>query len=528
MYIFQNALKNILRNRGRNIMIGIIIFAIILTTVVSLIINNTSNAVIESYKDRFASEVSITPDMEKVRSDAMANSTDGKVAMRVPEISSELLLSFASSEYLKESIATGSIGANSDEIVAMDQDDSDDVNGSSMASPGGATTGIGNMGFNMGGNGNFKLYGDYWQDFTDGTRSLKDDSVSTMPGADNECLISEELADENNIAVDDVLTFSATLSVPIPSDMDSSAFQDGGTVSINDIEYTLTKGKDDAFRASREVTYELKVVGIYLDITDEYANENMPKMAAMNRRNEVLTSLSTLIAQRATDETGVTVNVQYYLKTPELLSQFETEVRAKGLPDTFNVATNTDSYEKIVKPVEGLKSISITFMLVVIVLGAVILLLLCSLAIRERKYEIGVLRAVGMKKAKVAIGLWTEMLVITCICLVIGLGVGASVAQPVSDILLTSQVEAAKETADTNAGGMHMGGSSMTIRNGGMVIGGSNNSNAQPLSEMKITLGINTILEIIAISLVLTSVAGLFSISKITKYEPIKILMERN
>lgn len=528
MYIFQNALKNILRNRGRNIMIGIIIFAIILTTVVSLIINNTSNAVIESYKDRFVSEVSITPDMEKVRSDAMANSTDGKVAMRVPEISSELLLSFASSEYLKESIATGSIGANSNEIVAIDQDDSDDVNGSSMASPGGSTTGVGTMNFSMGSHGNFKLYGDYWQDFTDGTRSLKDDSVSTMPGADNECIISEELADENNIAVDDVFTFSATLSVPIPSDMDSSAFQDGGTVSINDIEYTLTQGKDDSFRASREVTYELKVVGIYLDITDDYANENMPKMAAMNRRNEILTSLNTLIAQRATDETGVTVNVKYYLKTPELLSQFETEVRAKGLPDTFNVATNTASYEKIVKPVEGLKSISITFMLVVILLGAIILLLLCSLAIRERKYEIGVLRAMGMKKSKVAIGLWTEMLVITCICLVIGLGVGASVAQPVSDILLTSQAEAAKETADTDAGGIHMGGGGMTIRNGGMVIGDSSNSNAQPLSEMKITLGINTILEIIAISLVLTSIAGLFSIIKITKYEPIKILMERN
>ena len=60
MYILQNALKNLVRNKGRNLMIGAIIFVIILTTVVSLIINNTSSAVIEDYKERFASEVRIT------------------------------------------------------------------------------------------------------------------------------------------------------------------------------------------------------------------------------------------------------------------------------------------------------------------------------------------------------------------------------------------------------------------------------------------------------------------------------------
>ncbi|WMT39640.1 FtsX-like permease family protein [Paenibacillus sp. D2_2] len=62
---------------------------------------------------------------------------------------------------------------------------------------------------------------------------------------------------------------------------------------------------------------------------------------------------------------------------------------------------------------------------------------------------------------------------------------------------------------------------------GGAQLGGAQSS-AKPLSEMKISLDTVTILEIIGISILLASFAGLISISKITKYEPIKILMERN
>jgi len=49
-------------------------------------------------------------------------------------------------------------------------------------------------------------------------------------------------------------------------------------------------------------------------------------------------------------------------------------------------------YQKVVGPVEGLKKISLTFMIIVLIFGAMILMLLSSIAIRERKYEIGVLR----------------------------------------------------------------------------------------------------------------------------------------
>lgn len=515
MFILQNALKNLMRNKGRNLMIGAIIFVIILTTVVSLIINNTSAAVIADYKERFASEVYITPDMQKVMEDAQKNSTDGRVMIKKPEIPSEQLLQFANSEYLKESLATGSIMANNADIQAIDQDDS---NSSGTGST--SIAGEGGMMRSPGMNGNYKLMGDSWEEFNEGLRSLES---GRLPESDGEGVISDELRDLNSLGLGDIITFTANMSVDAPADMSSDNVQEGDKVTVDGIEYTASITGMGTVRLQREVTYPLTVVGVYHDLTDEYANDNMPKSAGFNRRNEILTTLDTLIAQRKTSETGVNVNVTYYLKSPEMLEPFEAEVRAKGLDDLFNVNTDTASYEKVVKPVEGLKSISITFMVVVIILGSIILLLLASISIRERKYEIGVLRAMGMKKAKVALGLWFEIFTVTCLCLVIGLAAGTVAAQPVSDMLLQNQAE----TAQSNAaqGAMMMGPGGMQL--GGAQLGGAQTS-ANPLSEMKISLDFVTISEIIAISILLASFAGFVSISKITKYEPIKILMERN
>ncbi|WMT39639.1 ABC transporter permease [Paenibacillus sp. D2_2] len=447
MYILQNALKNLVRNKGRNMMIGAIIFVIILTTVVSLIINNTSSAVIEDYKERFASEVYITPDMQKVMQEAQNNSTDGRVMVKKPEIPSEQLLQFADSEYLKESIATGTISANNSDIKAIDQDDNDT---SSSGTGSTSIVGEGGMMRSIGNNGNYRLLGDSWEDFNDGLRSLES---GRLPEAEGEGVISEELRDSNHINLGDVMTFTANLSVDAPSDMTSDNVQEGDKVTVDGMEYTASISGMGTVRLQREVAYPLTIVGVYQDMTDEYANDNMPKSAAFNSRNEVLTTLETLLTQRKANETGVNVNVTYYLKSPEMLEPFEAEVRAKGLSDLFNVDTDTASYEKVVKPVEGLKSISITFMVVVIILGSIILLLLASISIRERKYEIGVLRAMGMKKMKVALGLWLEIVTITCFCLVIGLGIGTVAAQPVSDMLLQNQAEAAESSTSQGAGG---------------------------------------------------------------------------
>ncbi|MCL2152785.1 MAG: ABC transporter permease [Oscillospiraceae bacterium] len=199
----------------------------------------------------------------------------------------------------------------------------------------------------------------------------------------------------------------------------------------------------------------------------------------------------------------------YYLKRPDMLASFEAELRNKGLPENYAVRTDESAFDSVAGPVESLQNLALTFLVIVLALSAVIMSLLSAIAIRERKYEIGVLRAMGMKKKKIALGLWTEIIVITCICFALGMGAGTVLSQPVSDAIMNVQAQ----STDT-------GSTSLADR--------LNGSDSSTLEKIDIKVGGFTALQILGISILLASIAGIISVSRITKCEPIKILMMRN
>lgn len=476
MYILKNAFRNVLRNRGRNLLMGAIIFAVIVTSVIALMISNATNGIIDDYKNRFGAEVRLEPNMQKIRDEAMANSRDGRVMITVPSIPTEKYIAFGESELLQNSVYRAKTGVNSNEITAVDAELGGGSGKVMMGGPGmGADEPVQFM---------MSLQGNKFTEFEEGTREL---ASGNMPKKLNECIISTDLAEANDIQVGDILSFTGELQ-------------------------NMEEGKKE------NISYKLTVVGTYYDATDEYAEGSMQN-AFTNRRNEILTTYETVAQEIKPDLLGIKVEATYYLKEPGMLDAFAKEVYSKGLPETFDVTTDEASYNKIVGPVEGLKDIAVTFMIVVLIFGGVIIALLSSIAIRERKYEIGVLRAMGMKKSKVAFGLWTEMLMITCICLAFGLGAGQLAAQPITNTLLASQIEAveAAESAQSGTGAMMMRP---------MMFSAS--SDAEPLSHIDVSLSLETTLQIMGIALLLASLAGLASVIRITKYEPIKILMERN
>ena len=51
MYILKNSLVSILRNKGRNILIGIIILVIACASTVTLAIRNTAETIVKNYED---------------------------------------------------------------------------------------------------------------------------------------------------------------------------------------------------------------------------------------------------------------------------------------------------------------------------------------------------------------------------------------------------------------------------------------------------------------------------------------------
>lgn len=516
LYILKHAWKNIWRNKGRNGLITAILFAILTTTVVTLMINDTASTLIDDYTSLFSSQVVINPDMEQLRQEATTDANGLLTKINRPELEPELLLSFTESDYLKESVINASLRASSDSIIAIDE-----------------TTTATQQPMNGMVTGNFNLLGDDYTAFTEGNRVLSDDGSSVYPGSENEAIISTDLALQNGLTVGDTISLSSTMSRTIPDTIDTSELTAGDIVTIDEFPYTLVSDqRSKTLNAQRIVTYELVIVGLYEDIRDEYVDENMPQSAAFNNRNEIITSLATLLAIRETDETGVSINVEYYLQNPNDIASFETEVREKGLPNTFTVTTDSSTYDKLVTPLTSIRNIAVTFLAIVLVLGAIIIMLLTSISIRERKYEIGVLRAMGMKKNLLALNFWLELVIITVACVVFGIGAGSFIAKPVSNSLLASQTITSNQMASSgqmpgqsvnNAGN---GSEQIQPPSSGMVVGGKNRQ-TQTVT-MNPTLTLLTMLQIFIISLLLSSFAGFIAVKQITRYEPMKILSERN
>lgn len=473
MYILKNAIKNIGRNKGRNIFIAIIIFAIISTSVIAIIINSTTKEIIDDYKSRFGSEVKISLDMEKL----FKEQANGSGMINVDNsqfTTTEQYILFGQSSYIKSYTLTSTIDTSSKTIKSIDEDETSSGNMVPVNPSGGDINT--DQSFTI---PDLKIIGNTdsnnLTDFIDGSRKISEGRMYQNVG---EVIISEDLAKLNNISI-------------------------GQSIEV------------DIYSTEGDTTIELTVVGIYADYTKAYQNDFM-KLAFLNRRNEILTSHDTITS--IANEGMVQTSAKYYLKEPGMVDAFEAEIRGMGLGEYYTVSTDEASYNKIVQPVIGLSKISYTFMFIVIILGSIILILLSSSSIRERKYEIGVLRAMGMKKKNVAIGLLLEMVMITTMCLVVGLSVGAAIAQPVADTLLDKQVEIAVQANNTPSNGF-----------GDMIIMGDvTEKEVEPLSDIDVSLNLQAMLQIIGISLLLAGVSSIAGISHITKYEPIKILSERS
>ncbi|MDR0837785.1 MAG: ABC transporter permease [Propionibacteriaceae bacterium] len=456
MYLLTNAAKNLARNKGRNLLVGVILFTIIVAASVSVLINSTAGAVISDYKSRFGSQVFLDLDYEKAI--AAGNYDEYEGAKGVQDLTPDQNFKFADSKYLHETKMTASAMINFPDAVPLDNIDDPDLQA---------------RGYLIGSN-----EPNISKDFESGARKIVEGRAVQAP---NEAIISKQFAELNKLKIGDNL---------------------------------------DIVRTGNKKELPLKIVGIFEDNTMLGAENNpyMQKNPLLNRNNEILVGIDTV------KEFGASyVDASYFLNSPDDLDAFEAELRDKGLPDYYKLRTDEAGYQAVVGPVEGLTKLTTTFMIVVLALGAVILLLISTLAVRERKYEIGVLRAMGMRKTGVAIGFVAEMLIMTLFCLAIGFAVSAVISQPIADSLLRNQIELAAETAKNG-----MGGVTSINAGAGAGTGAGADSALTPLSQLTVALTAGAISQISLIALALAVVSSAVGIVYITRFEPMKILSERN
>jgi putative ABC transport system permease protein len=466
MYILINAMKNLLRNKGRNILLAAVTLAIIISTVVTLTIGNASAKIIEDTRLRVGSKVNIAIDLEK------------KESMEMPELGIDEFFSYAQSDYLRKSILSAQLYLHSTTTFALGdeskgQDEWEANDGTNNKLKAATMMLIGNSD------------PDTLTDFgAEGGRKI-------LPGGRmyaglGECIISSELAELNGLSVGSAIAATSVFE-PVKS-------------------------------------FEFIVVGIYADETSAFPGPAYEEanFFLFSRRNEIMTSFDTVRSKGFETDRGMEIHAEYYLQNPDDISQFEAEVRAKGLPADYGVSINQRELDEITAPLKGLAGITFTFLVVILVLGGLVLVLLSLMAVRERKYEVGVLRAMGMEKSKIAVGIMTETIIISFISLLLGLIIGGIIAQPLANDILAGQVEIAEAETKANSENLQF----LVMAGKTQLINGLNGYT--PISEIQVALDPNTVSQIVVIALALAALSGVVGIAVITKYEPLKILRERH
>lgn len=576
MYILKNALKGILRSKGRNVLIGIIVLVISTASCIGLSIRNAAEEAREATLNGITITAQISVDRNSMMSSIMGNMGNSGGGMpsfdknsfadmigSLEGLSIEEQEEYAKLDTVKSFYYTISVSMNGSQVNYADGSDS--VVFEPVSSKGSSSSNnkddsneetsdnysdkfpMGNMPSGMGGGrpgfqigtmgtqGDFTLVGyssdEAMTDFLNGTCTISEGIVFEEGTALYHCIITDELATYNSISIGDKIT------VENPN--------------------------------NEEEIYELEVVGIYNNSQSTVTSGGMMQgfSTASDAANQIYLSsvaLNDIIktsndnADESTDEnTGITTTTAlpsqesgtYTFATIEDYETFCVDVYEAGLSESYTVSSSDISkYESSLVPLENLSEMAMYFLIVVLAIGGVVLVVLNIFNVRERKYEVGVLTAIGMKKFKVSMQFIIETLMVTIVFVVLGGCIGATTSVSVTNNLLESQIEATKNESaaddkafgrDTNfdRGNMPMFG----MQNGEMpgMPGSSTNLNSSfkdkimgsvndYVDEVASATDIGVLLQLLGIGVLLALVASASSVIFITRYDPLKILANRD
>ena len=545
MYIIKNAFRCISRSKGRNVLIGIIALVIAVSACLGLSIRQAAvNA-----REGALENMSITATISYDRAGAMgqmggrpgsggggfdrnqfADMMGSSTALTIDDYKA-----YAEAESVQDFYYTLTAYFNGTDGFSPVSDEAEETEENTSASNNipGMPSGMGGMmGGNMFSSGDFTLVGyssdSAMGDFISGTASILEGGAIFEEGSDAyDCVISEELAIYNDLSVGDAIIIS-----------NPNAETETYTLTICGI-YTSSVNND----------FSMSMFGKSQDPANRIYMSANALQAILDASESVSTTVTNSYGRESETKVTGTLDATYVFADPTSYYAFEEEVRQLGLEDSYTVSsTDISAFENSLTPLNTLSTMAGWFLVVILIIGAIILVVLNIFSVRERKYEVGVLTAMGMKKWKVATQFVCEILVVTMIAVLLGAGVGAACSVPVTNALLQGQIESQNtQQAQMNQnfgrpgnfGGDFGGGTppdmpsdmpaNMPDMGGGRnPFGNMFNNATNYITEVDSAMNLTVVLQLIGVGLLLTLSASAVSVLFIMRYDPLKILANRD
>ncbi|KEI89764.1 ABC transporter permease [Clostridium botulinum B2 433] len=336
------------------------------------------------------------------------------------------------------------------------------------------------------------------------------------------------------------ISFSGTIATNLLSDFKDgdSKIAEGRGITKDDagknvavIEKNLAKenslkvgSKIQVASVDENTTLELEVVGIYEANSDESTNDNR-NMDFLNPYNKIYMPYDVVSKVSTGDSTNSITSAVYFMDNADNIESFKEYAKSKKIDlETYTLDANDQLYTQMVGPIENVGSFSKTLVATVSIAGAMILVLIIALSLKDRKYEIGVLLSLGESKFKVISQLIVEVLLVASIAFATSAFTGNLAANKIGDTLLANEIEVTESSSaqeNQNFGGL-----------GTMAVGpGRMNSNvtknADVVKEIDVSVTSKDLEKLAGIGLLIVIASAAIPTISVLRFSPKTILSKR-
>ena len=222
-----------------------------------------------------------------------------------------------------------------------------------------------------------------------------------------------------------VVTGTSTPSSVIPS----SKLTSGSMIDGSTSDYVALVGKTLASKNNLKVGDTFTAYGKKVTVKGIYTSDNTFE------NNGLIMPIAAVQAMtgQAGEATSVTVTVDSSDNVTSTVAALKS-----ALGDKADITSQEDQATESLAPLESIAGLAFAGVIGASVAGAVIILLSMIMIVRERRREIGVIKAIGGTNVKVIVQFVTEALTLTIIGGILGLGIGILASGPLTKSLVAN------------------------------------------------------------------------------------------
>lgn len=219
----------------------------------------------------------------------------------------------------------------------------------------------------------------------------------------------------------------------------------------------------------------LKVGSTFTAYTKTITVKGIYKTSNTFQDSEVIMPLATV--QTLTSQSGEISSIVATIDSSENVSSTVTALKS-ALGSKVDITSEQQEAENSISSLESIASLALAGVIGASVAGAVIVLLAMIMIVRERRREIGVIKAIGGSDAKVILQFMSEAISLTIVGAIVGLIFGILVSGPMTISLTTSS----SSTSQVSGNGGNSGDGAPSSTN--TSTSSSSSSSSQPSGGM--------------------------------------------